>query len=505
MNPASPTPSLSGNTLRRYEHLYINGEWVKPVDGEMIESIDPATGKPWAVVAMGGAKDIDRAVEAARAAFNGPWRRTPGHERAALLRRFAELVRAAIPELAHLESRDNGALVSDMRASLNAQVNYYHWFASLADKSQGTTIPIDDSVHAFTTRPPVGVVGMIIPWNGPTMITCMKLGPALAAGCTVVIKPAEQTPVTALELARIAHEAGFPPGVINVVPGFGQAGAGARLVAHPDVNKVSFTGEGRTAMQMLRDGADTMKRFTFELGGKAPHILFADADFDNAINAATSAAWRLTGQSCALGSRVLVERPIYDRAIEAFRARAKMVRIGMPEDETARMGPQAHEEQLRKTLSYIDIAHRDGAELVTGGKRIETPGFSEGYFVEPTVFANANNQMRVAREEIFGPVAALIPFDGEEEAIAIANDTTYGLTAGLWTRDVGRAHRVSNRIEAGTVWVNTYLYMHASTPYGGFKASGWGRENGIAALDPYLETRTTIISTTGQFPNRYAS
>lgn len=504
MTKSNSSTSENSSNLRRYEHLYINGEWVKPIDGEIVESINPATGTPWALVAMGGTQDIDRAVAAARTAFNGGWGRLPGRERAALLRRFAELLRQAIPELALLESRDNGALVSDMRASLTAQVDYYHWFATLADKAQGTTIPIDDSVHAFTTRAPIGVVGLIIPWNGPTMITCMKLGPALAAGCTVVIKPAEQTPVTALELARIAHEAGFPPGVVNVVPGYGQS-AGARLVAHPDVNKVSFTGEGKTAKQMLRDGSETLKRFTFELGGKAPHILFADADFDNAINAATASAWRLTGQSCALGSRVLVERPIYDRAVEVFRARARAVRVGMPEDETARMGPQAHDEQLRKTLSYIDIAQRDGAELVAGGRRIETPEFAAGYFVEPTVFANANNQMRVAREEIFGPVAALIPFDGEEEAIAIANDTAYGLTAGLWTRDVGRAHRVSSRIEAGTVWVNTYLYMHASTPYGGFKASGWGRENGIDALEPYMEIRTTIISTSGKYPNRYAN
>lgn len=504
MHSKHPSHSEHSGNLRRYEHLYINGEWVKPVDGEIVESINPATGKPWAIVPMGGSQDIDRAVDAARSAFNGAWSRISGRERAALLRRFAELLREAIPELALLESRDNGALVSDMRASLTAQVDYYHWFASLADKAQGNTIPIDDSVHAFTTCVPVGVVGLIIPWNGPTMITCMKLGPALAAGCTVVIKPAEQTPVTALELARLAHAAGFPPGVINVVPGYGPT-AGARLVAHPDVNKVSFTGEGRTAKQMLRDGSDTLKRFTFELGGKAPHILFADADFDNAINAATASAWRLTGQSCALGSRVLVERPIYDRAVEAFRERARAVRVGMPEDETARMGPQAHEEQLRKTLSYFDIAHHDGAELIAGGKRIETPELAAGYFVEPTVFANANNQMRVAREEIFGPIAALIPFDGEEEAIAIANDTTYGLTAGLWTRDVCRAHRVSNRIEAGTVWVNTYLFMHASTPYGGFKSSGWGRENGIDALSPYMEIRTTIMSTTGKFPNRYAS
>ena len=496
--------AASSGALRRYEHLYINGEWVKPIDGELAESIDPATGRPWAVVAMGGTQDIDRAVAAARQAFQGPWRRMPGHERAALLRRFADLFNAAIPELANLESRDSGGLVRDLRASLAAQVQWYQWFASLADKAQGTTIPIDDSVHAFTTRVPVGVVGAIVPWNVPLLTTCLKIGPALAAGCTVVLKPAEQTPVTALELARLAHEAGFPPGVFNVVPGYGRS-AGAHLVAHPDVNKVSFTGEGRTAKQMLRDGADTLKRFTFELGGKAPHIIFADADFEQAMNAATASAWRLCGQSCALGSRVLVERPIYERAVETFRERAKTVRVGMPFDDATRMGPQAHEEQLKKTLSYVEIGKGDGAELVTGGRRIQTGELASGYFVEPTVFAGVNNTMRVAREEIFGPVASLIPFDGEDEALAIANDTPYGLTAGLWTRDVGRAHRVSSRIEAGMVWVNTYLFLRWSTPYGGFKASGWGRENGIDALDPYLENRTTVISTTGQFPNQYAT
>ncbi len=258
-------------------------------------------------------------------------------------------------------------------------------------------------------------------------------------------------------------------------------------------------------MQMLRDSADTLKRFTFELGGKAPHIIFADADFDNAINAATASAWRLCGQSCALGSRVLVERPIYERAVEAFRERAKRVRVGMPSDNRTRMGPQAHEAQLNKTLSYFEIGQQDGAELVTGGHRITTPELAQGYFVEPTAFANVNNNMRIAREEIFGPVASLIPFDGEDEAIAIANDTPHGLTAGLWTRDVGRAHRVSSRIQAGLVWVNTYSYVRWSTPFGGMKASGWGRENGIHALEPYLDTRTTVISTTGQFPNLYDS
>jgi aldehyde dehydrogenase (NAD+) len=490
--------------LRHYEHLYIGGEWVKPVDGGLAESIDPALGRAWAVVPMGGTGDIDRAVTAAREAFQGKWRRTPGHERAALIRRLADLLRDAIPELAVLESRDSGRVLRDVRNDLAAQVQWYQWFASLADKAQGRTIPIDDSVHAFTTREPVGVVGAVTPWNVPLFTTSLKLGPALAAGCTVVLKPAEHTSVTALELARLVHEAGFPPGVFNVVPGYGSV-AGAHLVKHPDVNKISFTGEGRTAKQMLRDGADTLKRFNFELGGKAPHIIFADADIEQAINAATASAWRNCGQSCALGSRVLVERPIYERAVEMFRERAKTVRVGMPFDDATHMGPQSNEDQLKKTLSYFDIGRSDGAELVAGGHRIQTDQLAAGYFVEPTVFAGVNNQMRIAREEIFGPVASMIPFDGEEEAIAIANDTPYGLTAGLWTRDVGRAHRISQQIESGTVWVNTYLRLFWSTPYGGFKSSGWGRENGIDALDPYLETRTTIISTTGQFPDLYAN
>jgi len=275
-------------------------------------------------------------------------------------------------------------------------------------------------------------------------------------------------------------------------------------VAHPGVDKISFTGAGATAKQMLRTGADTLKRFTFELGGKAPHIIFADADLEQALNSATSSAWTNCGQSCALGARVLVERPVYDRVVEMFRARAATVKVGMPLDEATRMGPQNSRQQLEKTLSYFDIGRAEGAELIAGGRRIDAPGLAEGYFVEPTVYAGADNRMRIAREEIFGPVATIIPFEGEDEAVEIANDTPYGLTSGLWTNDLGRAHRVANRIEAGIVWVNTYRFLRWSTPYGGFRQSGWGRENGIDALDPYLETRTTVISTTGQAANPYA-
>ncbi|MES2496487.1 MAG: aldehyde dehydrogenase [Pseudomonadota bacterium] len=488
----------------RFDRLYIGGEWVAPIDGGVRGSIDPATGESWGDVAYGGPKDIDRAVAAARAAFEGPWRKMPGWERAALIRRFADLYATRVEALAQVESRDNGRAIRESRGDIGLHAQYYHWFASLADKLGGRTIPMDDSVHAFTTRLPVGVVGTITPWNVPLMAAAWKLGPALAAGCTVVLKPAEQTPASSLALAHLFEEAGFPPGVVNVVPGDGPT-AGAHLVAHPDVDKIGFTGEGATAKTILKTGADTLKRFSFELGGKAPHIIFADADVEQALNAATGSAWALCGQSCALGSRILVERPIYDRVVEAFRERAATVRVGMPLDPATHMGPQAHLEQLTKTLSYIDIGKAEGAELVAGGARIDRDGLGGGYFVEPTVFAGVAPDMRIAQEEIFGPVASIIPFDGEDEAVAIANGTPYGLTAGLWTNDTGRAHRVAARIEAGMVWVNTYRYIRWSTPYGGFKASGWGRENGTEALDSYLETRTTVISTTGTFPNPFAN
>jgi len=484
----------------RFDRLFIGGEWVEPIDGGVRPSIDPATGTPWGDVAYGGPQDIDRAVAAARAAFEGPWRRMAPWERAGIIRKFADLYATQIDALARIESQDNGRAIRESRGDIGLHPHYYHWFASLADKQGGHTIPMDDSVHAFTTRGPVGVVGTITPWNVPLMAAAWKLGPALAAGCTVVLKPAEQTPASSLALGRLFEEAGFPPGVINIVPGDGGT-AGAHLVAHPDVNKIAFTGEGATARTILRTGADTLKKFSFELGGKAPHILFADADIDNALNAATGSAWALCGQSCALGSRILVERPIYERVVEGFRRNASRVRVGDPLDPATHMGPQAHQQQLDKTLSYVAIGEGEGAELVTGGRRLD----GGGYFVEPTVFAGVDPGMRIAQEEIFGPVAAIIPFDGEEEAIAIANGTPYGLAAGLWTADVGRAHRVAARIEAGMVWVNTYRYIRWSTPYGGVKTSGWGRENGFHALDDYLETKTTIVSTTGAFADPFAN
>lgn len=492
------------DTVEEFPSLFIGGAWVAPEDDGLIESVDPATGTVWARVAFGGKKDVDKAVSAAREAFEGPWSKIAPHERAALLRCFADLYAENVEYLAQLEALDSGRALREARGDIGMHAKYYHWFASLADKHDGRAIPMDDSVHVFTSRLPVGVVGMICPWNVPLMSACWKLGPALAAGCTVVLKPAEQTPVTAVVLGRLFEKAGFPPGVVNIVPGYGRGGAGEALAEHEDVDKIAFTGEGETARAILRTGAQSLKKYTFELGGKSPHVIFADADVEQAMNAATNSAWTLCGQSCALGSRVMVQRQVYDRVVEAFAARAAKVRVGLPLDPATHMGPQSSAQQLEKTLRYVGIGRDEGAELVAGGKRLETPELANGYFVEPTVFAGASNDMRIAREEIFGPVAALIPFDDEEEAVAMANDTAYGLTAGLWTSDVGRAHRVSSKIRAGIVWVNTYRYIRWTTPYGGFKASGWGRENGVEAMDAYLDTRTTVISTTGTFPDAYA-
>ena len=491
-------------TLHKEERLFIGGEWVTPIDGGQIESIDPANGQPWALAAFGGAADMDRAVAAAKEAMRGPWRKMLPHDRAAMLRRFAEIYVREADALSYIESRDTGRPIRDTKPEFPGHGQIWWWNASLADKLGGRTIPFDPAVHVFTSRIPIGVVGAITAWNAPSFLANLKIAPALAAGCAVILKPSEITPVGAFHLARIAEEAGLPPGVLNIVPAFGDGG-GSRLVEHEDVAKISFTGSTATAKKLLALGAPTLKRFTFELGGKAPHIIFDDADIDMAINAATSSAWVVCGQSCALGSRVLVQRSIYERVVEAFRVRAESVRVGQPMDPSTHMGPQTHDAQLEKTLSYFDVAREEGARLVTGGGRVVEGDLAQGYFVRPTVYADVDNAMRIAREEIFGPVASLIPFDTEEQAIEIANDTSYGLTAGVWTRDLGRAHRVAAAIDAGSVWVNTYRFIRWPIPYGGMKQSGWGRENGIEALDSYLETKATAIHLTGQFPNAYAT
>jgi acyl-CoA reductase-like NAD-dependent aldehyde dehydrogenase len=486
---------MSTTTKDSIEHeapkLYIGGEWSAPHSGRMILSIDPSTEEVWAHVAEADETDVDRAVAAARAAMRGPWtRKVTASQRGALILKLAELLRRDAKTLAMLESRDNGKPLRETLGEVQRAADWLTFFAGAADKINGAQIPFRPDALAYTRREPVGVVGAILPWNSPISLYSWKLGPALAAGNAVVLKPAEQTPVSALALGKLIEEAGFPPGVVNIVPGFGPL-AGAALVAHPGVDKISFTGEHRTAQEIMRGASVNLKRCSFECGGKSPHILFADADLDKALVVATHGAFRSTGQSCSLGSRLFAQRSIYDEVVERMAERARRIRVGLPLDAATHIGPQSSAEQLAKTKAYIALGREEGARLVAGGKR--PAGFKRGYFIEPTVFADVDNRSRLAQEEVFGPVLAIIPFDTEEEVIALANDVAYGLVAGLWTKDIGRGHRVAAQIEAGLVSINTYRPVHWMLPYGGYKMSGLGRENGLAALDEYTEIKTVVV------------
>ncbi len=481
-----------------YDRLFIGGEWVEPRSGKTFESIDPSTEDVWARVAEAGPDDVDAAVDAAREAAKGPWRtKVTATQRGAMMAKLAELLRRDAKRLAELESRDNGKAIRDTLGEVQRAADWLTYFAGAADKIHGDQIPFRPDALAYTRREPVGVVGAILPWNSPLSLYSWKLGPALAAGNTVVLKPAEQTPVTALELARLIEEAGFPKGVVNVVPGFG-ASAGAALAAHPGVNKISFTGERRTAEKIMQAASANLKRCTFECGGKAPHIIFDDADLEKAAIVATHGAFRSTGQSCSLGSRLFVQRSIYDRFVEEMASRAKRIRVGMPLDPSTHIGPQTSREQLNKTNSFIEIGRSEGARLVAGGGR--PAGLPRGYFVEPTVFADVDNRSRLAQEEIFGPVLAIIPFDTEDEVLAMANDVEYGLVAGLWTSNIERGHRMANAIEAGLVSINTFRPVHWMLPYGGFKLSGLGRENGLEAINHYTEMKTIVVELSPDMP-----
>jgi aldehyde dehydrogenase (NAD+) len=470
--------------------MLIGGKWVESQSGKRFKTINPVNEEVIAEVAEGSPADVDAAVKAARAAFDsGPWPKMDARDRGRLMNKLADLMEANLDELAALETLDNGKPISDARAAdLPLSIDCIRYYAGWADKLTGDTIPIRGNYFCYTRREPVGVAGQIIPWNFPLLMVAWKWGPALAAGCTIVMKPAEQTPLSCLRLAELAQEAGIPDGVINVVPGYGETGAA--IVKHPGVDKIAFTGHYETAQKIMVDAASTLKRLTFELGGKSPNVVFADADLDAAVAGAEFGLFFNQGQCCCAGSRLFVEQSIHDKFVEKVTARAKQRKIGDPFDPTTTQGPQVDADQFNKILSYIDKGKSEGATCLTGGNRVG----NKGYFIEPTVFDNVRDDMSIARDEIFGPVMSILPFKGVDEIIERANNTYYGLAAAVWTKDVQKAHKFAASVRAGTVWVNCYDVFDAAAPFGGFKMSGIGRELGAAALNNYTESKTVTVN-----------
>ncbi|MEZ6045117.1 MAG: aldehyde dehydrogenase family protein [Planctomycetaceae bacterium] len=475
----------------KHTQLFIDGEWCDAQSGKTFATMNPATEEKIADVAEGDAADIDLAVKAARRAFQaGEWAEMDARDRGRLLNRLADLVEDHLEELAAIETLDNGKPIRDsLAADLPLVVDCFRYYAGWADKIHGDTIPIRGNYFCYTRREPVGVVGQIIPWNFPLLMVAWKWGPALAAGCTIVMKPAEQTPLSCLRLVELAHEAGFPPGVINIVPGYGPT-AGAALVKHPDVDKIAFTGEHLTAQIIMREAAETMKNVTFELGGKSPNIIFADSDLDAAVAGAEFGLFFNQGQCCCAGSRVFVERKVHQQFVEKLVDRAANRKLGNPFDMDTEQGPQVDQAQFEKIMSFIEKGRAAGAACVTGGNRFG----DTGYFVEPTVFDNVTDEMEIARNEIFGPVLSVLPFDSVDEVVSRANNTFYGLAAAVWTRDIAKAHHIARVVRAGTVWVNCYDVFDAAAPFGGFKMSGIGRELGEAALANYTELKTVTVN-----------
>jgi aldehyde dehydrogenase (NAD+) len=471
--------------------LFINNEWRPAASGKRFPVENPATEEVLAEVALGDAADVDNAALAARACFESDgWRGLSARKRGRLLTKAADLLEARLDEFARLETAHNGKTLFESKIELTMTVNTLRYYGGWADKITGDTLPVDGPFLCYTLREPVGVVGAIVPWNFPLNIASWKFAPALAAGCTMVLKPASETPLTALAIADVMLEAGFPPGAFNVVPG-GGATAGAALVRHPDVDKISFTGSTEVGRQIMKMAAESNKRLTLELGGKSPNVIFADADIPAAVKGAQTGIFYGKGEVCAAGSRLLIEERVHDQVVEQLAAGAKKLTPGDPLDKNTRLGALVSKKQLETVLSYIKKGVEEGASIVAGGKAVQPNG--KGYYVEATVFDGVTPEMTIAREEIFGPVLAVLTFKDFDEGVKLANRSMYGLAAGIWTRDIQKAHRAARAIRAGTVWINCYNFYDSGAPFGGVKASGFGRDLGRDALDGYLETKTVWV------------
>jgi len=494
----SSAQTVAADSPRRYQ-LFIDGKWVDAESGKTFETPNPATGATLAEVAEADKADIDKAVIAARRAFEGKWSKMSARDRGRLLYKLSQLIEANAPELAALETADNGKPIRESQyVDIPQVVENFEYFAGYATKIEGETIPVPGQMFNYTLREPLGVCGQIIPWNFPLLMAAWKLAPALAAGNTIVLKPAEQTPVNAMELGKLIQEAGFPDGVVNIVPGYGET-AGAALASHPGIDKIAFTGSTEVGKIVAREAAQNLTKVSLELGGKAPNIVFADADIEQAVNGAMMGIFFNQGQVCCAGSRLFLHEEVKDEFLDNFKNRAAKVKVGDPMNAATQMGPQVSEEQLNRIKGYVDIARGEGATVLTGGESPQLEGdFGNGYFFQPTIFSEVKNQMRVAQEEIFGPVVSVITFKDEEDLLKQANDTLYGLSAGIWTRDITRAHRFARDIKAGTVWINTFNMFNAASPFGGYKQSGYGREMGKHALEMYTHVKSVWVDLSGK-------
>src|ERR1700689_3888809 len=471
--------------------MFINGEWVASKTNKTSPVYDPSTEEVIAQVPDANADDVNRAVKAAREAFdNGPWRQTPGQDRGRLLFKLADKIRQNTAALAELECRNTGKPIVEAEYDIADVATCFEYYGGLATKVTGHVNPVPANALSFTLREPVGVAAQIIPWNYPLLMAAWKLAPAIAAGCCCVLKPAEQTPLTALEFATYLEEVGLPPGVVNIINGFGET-AGAALVAHPGVDKVAFTGSAAVGKIIVKSAADTLKRVTLELGGKSPNIFFAEADWEAAVDGALFGVFINQGEVCSAGSRILVEKSIYKKFVEAMAEKAKRITLGPPLARETKMGPLVSKEQYDRVASYLDLGKKEAKVAIGGNKSNQ---FAKGFYLEPTIFYDVDNSARIAREEIFGPVASVIPFDGEADAIRIANDTPYGLAAAVWTRDIYKAFRVVKSLRAGIVWVNHMQPTYVEAPWGGYKQSGFGRELGPWGLDEYLEIKQVFVN-----------